>query len=227
MVNTIKPIIAIIGHGNIGEAVANDFVRNNRPVIVSGRSMGKVKTLTDKLGSLAQPMETGAAIQAADIVILAIWFNAIQTFFYQYENILQGKIIIDPSNPIAPDGKGGFSKTIDKNESAGQVNASLLPKNAKLIKALGTLSAASLSGASNQIPDRAVLFYAADTSDGRVDTEDLITDMGFAPIYVGGIDQSIRLEVFGDLHEFSLGKTLSPQEATKIIKNDIVPFVNN
>ena len=223
MEKTHKPIIAIIGAGNIGEAVANNLVKNNRPVIVSGRNMTKVKVLTDKLGSLAEPMETGAAIQAADIVILAIWFNAIQPFLYQYESVLHGKTIIDPSNPIAPDGKGGFLKTIDKKESAGLVNASLLPKDVNLIKALGTLSAASLAGASNQQPDRAVLFYATDSSVAKADIEDLITDMGFSPLYAGGIDQSIRLEVFGDLHEFSLGKTLSMAEANAIVKNNRVP----
>ncbi len=89
MEKTKKPIITIIGYGNIGQAVATDLVRNNRSVIISGRDMTKSKTLTDKLGSLAQPMEIGAAIQSADIIVLAIWFDAIQSLFYQYEAVLR------------------------------------------------------------------------------------------------------------------------------------------
>jgi predicted dinucleotide-binding enzyme len=30
----------------------------------------------------------------------------------------------------------------------------------------------------------------------------LLQNAGFDPLKVGGIDQSIRIEVFGDLHEF-------------------------
>jgi 8-hydroxy-5-deazaflavin:NADPH oxidoreductase len=47
-----------------------------------------------------------------------------------------------------------------------------------------------------------VLFYATDFAAGRV-VETLITASGFSPLRVGGIDQSIRIEVGGDLHEGS------------------------
>ncbi len=209
--------IAIIGYGVLAGVVAADLVRNLRPVIITGRDITKARALCEKLGKLAQPMEIDAAIKDADIIILAVWFAAIKSLLYQYKEALQGKIIVDPSNPIAPDGKGAFVKTISQNESAGQVNAALLPKNAKLVKALGSLSSSSLAGASNQKPDRAVLFYAADDSGIKTDVEELINDMGFAPLYIGGIDQSIRIEVFGDLHEMgALGKTVSLAEAKKL-----------
>ncbi len=216
MENTNKAKIAIIGYGNIGKVVATDLVKNNRSVIIAGPDLNKAKALCDKLGKMAKPMEIGAAVQEADIIILAIWFDAIKTFFYQYEAVLQRKIIIDPSNPIAPDGKGGFVKTIPQNESAGLHNESLLPKNAKLVKALGTLGAASLADAANQKPEKAVLFYATNETDIHYDIEELIQDMGFDPINVGGIDQSVRLEVFGDLHQFgALGNTITSNEVFK------------
>ena len=223
----MKSKIAIIGYGNIAQAIAGDLTNNNHSVILAGRDFTKAKALSDKLGTLARPMEIGAAIKEAHIIILAIWFNAIQPFFYQYEELLQKKIIIDPSNPIAPDSKGGFVKTIDQNESAGQLNAMLLPTHAILVKALGTLSASSLSGSSNQKPDRTVLFYASDALKVKHDVEELICDMGFAPLYIGSIDQSIRLEVFGDLHEFSLGKSLSLEEAKENIIKNTNPINNN
>ena len=223
MEKTNKTKVAIIGYGNIAQVVAADLVRNNRPVIIAGRDFSKTKTLTDKLGNLAQPMDIGAAIKEAGIIILAIWFDAIQSFFYQYEDILQGKIIVDPSNPIAPDGKGGFVKTISQNESAGQRNAELLPKNAKLAKALGTLGAASLAGVSNQKPERSVLFFATDDKSIDTDIEELIRDMGFSPFHIGGLNQSIRLEVFGDLHEFgALGKTISLEEAKELVNTVLI-----
>lgn len=202
--------VAVIGLGNIGQVVAQNLVLNNRPVIVADRNFEKAESLAAQLGSLAVPSEIGNAIREADIIVLAIWFNAIKEVFYQYETLFEGKIIIDPSNPIAPNDKGGFDKIIGEHESAGLINASILPKGAKLAKALGTLGAGSLAGAANQLPDPAVLFYATDDSSINASIEQLIRDNGFEPVRVGGLDQSIRIEVFGDLHEFgALGKTVT------------------
>jgi predicted dinucleotide-binding enzyme len=218
MEKTNKSKVAIIGYGTIGQIVAINLVRNNRPVIIAGRDFAKAKNLSVKLGSPAQPMEIGPAIKEADIIIMAVWFDVIKELFYQYGEVFRGKIIIDPSNPIAPDSKGGFAKKIGKNESAGQLNAKLLPKGARLAKALGTLSSGSLAGASDQKPEPAVLFYATDDTSIDGEVEGLIRDTGFEPLRIGGIDQSIRIEVFGDLHEFGgLGKTVTLSEAEKKI----------
>ena len=214
-----KSKIAVIGLGTIGTVVATNLVKGNRSVIIANRKIEKANELSGKLGTLSQPKEIAAAIKEADIIVLAIWFEAIKEFLHTYATELQGKIIVDPSNPIAPDEKGGFKKIIDKDQSSGQVLSSLLPKGAKLAKALGTLSAASLSKAAFLQPDKAVLFYATD--DGSINTaiEDLIRDSGFEPVRIGGINQSTRIEVFGDLHEFgALGKPVTLNEAKQSIK---------
>jgi 8-hydroxy-5-deazaflavin:NADPH oxidoreductase len=216
MEKTNKSKVAIIGYGNIGQVIAANLVGNNRPVILAGRDFSKTKNLSEKLGNLAQPMRIGAAIKEADIIIMAVWFDTIKTLFYEYEEILRGKIIVDPSNPIAPDDKGGFVKTIGQSESAGQFHSEMLPKDAKLAKALGTLGAASLANGSSQKPENNVLFYANDDTSINEEIEELIRDMGFDPLRIGGIDQSIRLEVFGDLHEFgALAKTVTLSEFEK------------
>jgi 8-hydroxy-5-deazaflavin:NADPH oxidoreductase len=212
--NSKKSKVAVIGLGNIGRAVAANLVKGNRSVIIADRKPEKTAELSAKLGSLALPMEIPGAIKAADIVILAVWFDAIKELLGKYGKELSGKIIVDPSNPIAPDNKGGFVKTIGKEESAGEVLAALLPENAKLAKALGTLGVASLVAAAFQKPESAVLFYATDDGSINSEIEELIRDNGFAPVRVGGLDQSIRIEVFGDLHEFgALGKTITLSEA--------------
>jgi predicted dinucleotide-binding enzyme len=208
-----KPKIAIIGLGNIGQAIAVNLVKNNRPVIVAAREITKANTFAEKLGGLATPMGINDAIKEATIIIPAIWFKPLNGFFNQFANELKGKIIIDVSNPIAPDGKGGFSKIIGEKESAGELNAKALPKNVKFAKALGSLGAASLLNAANQLPEKAVLFYATDDTSINGEIEELIIDNGFESVRVGGLNQSIRIEVFGDLHEFgALGKTVTRKE---------------
>jgi len=211
---TTAPKVAIIGLGNIGKILAQNFVKGNRPVIIASRKLEDAKALAQELGRLATAKETGDAIKDADIIVLSVWFNTIQELLGQYGTELQGKIIIDPSNPIAPDEKGGFKKIIGDKESAGQLNAAQLPKGAKLVKALGSLSEASLSSASHQSPEKSVLFYATDDSTVDEDLEQLIKDSGFDAVKVGSLDQSIRIEVFGDLHEFgALGRVVERTEA--------------
>ena len=127
-------------------------------------------------------------------------------------------MIVDPTNPVGPDGKGGFAKIIGAQESAGQILAGLLPAGARLVKAFGTLSADTLSAVARREPERAVLFYAADDDAAGAQVADLIRVAGYEPVRVGGLDQSIRLEVFGDLHELgALGRPVSRTEALKVI----------
>jgi predicted dinucleotide-binding enzyme len=217
IVMTQRSTIAVIGLGSIGTVVATNLVKGNRSVIIADRTIEKANALAQKLGSLATPASIAAAISKADIIVFAVWFNTIKELLDVYATELQGKIIVDPSNPIAPDENGGFKKIIDKDQSAGEIIAALLPNNATLVKAFGTLGAASLEKAAFQQPERAVLFYAADDIAIKTSIEILIADSGFDPLYVGAINQSIRIEVFGELHEFgALGKTVTLQEAQQV-----------
>lgn len=206
--------VAVIGLGNIGQAVALNLSKSNRSFIAADRNVEKAKTLSPNWGLSAQPSDFSSAVKNADIVILSIPFEAIAGFMKEYASDLEGKIIVDPSNPIAPDERGGFKKVIGEKESAGEINATALPKNAKLAKALGTLGAASLTGSAYQAPDKAVLFYATDENEINKTIEQLISDNGFDAVRVGGLNQSLRIEVFGDLHEFgALGKAVTKNEA--------------
>lgn len=213
MQTTLKT--AVIGLGSIGKVAAANLVKGNRAVIVADRTIEKAKAIAGELGSLASPMRIEDAIKEADIIVFAVWFNAIKELLGTYAKELAGKIIVDPSNPIAVDDKGGFKKIIGENESAGEILAGLVPAGAKLVKALGTLGAATLQNAAFQNPAN-VLFYATDDTGIHAAVEQLIHDSGFEPLRAGNLSQSIRIEVFGDLHEYgALGKTVSLAEATK------------
>ena len=66
---------------------------------------------------------------------------------------------------------------------------------------------------SHRLPDPVVLFYATDNDQAGEEVERLIRLAGFEPIKVGGIEQSGRLEVGGDLHDLVVG----PAEARPLI----------
>ena len=215
--STNKSKVAVIGLGNIGKVVASNLVKGNREVTIASHKIDEAKEFASQLGSLAKAAEVKTAIKEADIVILSVWFSTIQELFKEYATELQGKIIIDPSNPIAPDGNGGFKKIIGADESAGKILKRLLPSGAKLVKALGSLGAGSLAGEAFKTPAK-VLFYASDDKSLSSAVETLIKDNGFEPVNIGGIDQSIKMEVFGELHEFgALGKAVTKSELKQTV----------
>ena len=151
------------------------------------------------------------AVDRAGVLVVAVWLDDFEQFIARYGDRLAGKVIIDPTNPVGPDGAGGYRKVIDEQESSGQLLAGLLPAGAVLVKAFGTLSAPSLAAAARREPDRAALFYAADDHAAGDLVAGLIRAAGFDPVRAGGLDQAIRLEMFGDLHEYgALGRIRGP-----------------
>ena len=209
---------AIIGLGNIGKQVALNLIAGGQHVIVADHGPTKPEEFAKESGGRARALAVAAAIDEADIIVFAVYFDATKGLLAQHRNRLARKIVVDPSNPIAPDGSGGFKKLIPQDQSSGQILASLLPPGAKLVKAFGTLAAPSLQTGARRSPETNVLFYASDDQAAGDAVAELIRASGFAPVRIGGLDQSIRIEVFGDLHEFGkLGRLVTATEASALI----------
>ncbi|MBO9673099.1 MAG: NAD(P)-binding domain-containing protein [Sphingobacteriaceae bacterium] len=215
--------VAVIGLGNIGKGLIANLIKGGHPVIISSRDNQKAVSYAESLGKLVTAKETALAIEEADVIIPAIYFEKIEDFVKEYASVLAGKVIVDVSNPIAPNGEGGFKKIIGADQSAGQILSALIPKDAHLVKAFGTLGAASLTEEAFAEPERKVLFYASDHTNSNRQIEELITAAGFNPLHIGGINQSIHIEVFGELHQFgALGRTVTLEEAKQALKNSPV-----
>jgi 8-hydroxy-5-deazaflavin:NADPH oxidoreductase len=193
---------AIIGLGNIGSRAARDLVQGGERVVLAARDQSGADSLAAELGPLATSATVPDAVSAADAVLLALWLDAGKEVISQLGQALAGKVVIDPSNPIGPDGHGGFTNTLPADQSAASVLADLLPAGAHLVKAFGTLGADALGSAANRPSGRAVLFYATDDDDAAETVERLISASGFDPVKAGGIDAAGRLELMrGDLHQ--------------------------
>ena len=210
--------VAIIGTGTIGSTLAAEFAAGGQDFLLAGRDDQAARTIAAGLDGHAEAVSVDEAVDRADVLVLAVWLDAFEQLIAQYGERLAGKVIVDPTNPIGPDGHGGVRKIIGEQESSGQILAGLLPAGARLVKAFGTLSAPTLSAAARREPERAVLFYAADDAAAGDLVADLIRAAGFDPVRVGGLDQSIRIEMLGDLHEYGgLGRVVTKSEALKAI----------
>jgi 8-hydroxy-5-deazaflavin:NADPH oxidoreductase len=214
----VDSTVAIIGTGNIGGTVAAELAAGGQDFLLAGRDAEAARRLASDLGGHAEAVSVDEAVDRAGVLVVAVWLDDFEQFIGAYRDRLAGKVIIDPSNPVGPDGAGGYRKVIDEQESSGQLLAGLLPAGAHLVKAFGTLSAPSLAASARREPDRAVLFYAADDGAAGDLAAGLIRAAGFDPVRVGGLDQAVRIEMFGDLHEYgALGHVVTRNEALKAI----------
>ena len=206
--------VAIIGTGNIGSRLAANFAAGGQDFLLADRDQAAAHKIAAGLNGHAEVVSIDEVVERADVLVLAVWLDVFEQLIAQYGERLAGKVIIDPTNPIGPDGTGGFKKIIGEQESSGQVLAGLLPAGARLVKAFGTLSAPTLSAAARREPERAVQFYAADDDTAGDLVAELIRTGGYEPVRVGGLGQSIRIEMFGDLHEYgALGRVVTKSEA--------------
>jgi predicted dinucleotide-binding enzyme len=193
---------AIIGTGKIGGQVARHLVAGGEQVVLAARDESHAAALAKELGPLASAASVPQAIAGSDVVVLAVWLDTTRKLIAENGDLLHNKVVVDPSNPIQLDPNGGFSRTLPEGQSAASVISSLLPADAHLVKAFGTLGADALASSANRTPRRAVLFYATDDERAAGTAERLITTAGFDPVNAGGLSDATRLEVAGDLHQY-------------------------
>jgi len=104
--------MAIIGTGNIGGTLAAEFAAGGQDFLLAGRDAETARKIVADLGGHAEAVSVDEAVERADVLVVAVWLDDFEQFIAQYGDRLAGKVIIDPTNPVGPDGKGGFQKLI-------------------------------------------------------------------------------------------------------------------
>jgi len=205
---------AIIGTGGIGSVIARSLGSGGETLRLSSTDKQSAKSLAAQIGRTAVvALDNHDALRGADAVVLALRFTALKGVIDEIADSLAGEVVVVPSNPVTSDAHGNVSRVLPEGQSSGEVVAGWLPAGARLAMAFGTLSADLFESSSNRSPDPAVLFYAADGDRAGEEAERLIRTAGFEPVKIGGIEQSGRLEVGGDLHDLVVG----PAQARSLI----------
>src|SRR6266704_70901 len=97
---------AIIGIGNIGGPLARHLVRGGEPVVLAAKDEANAAALAQELGEHARAASVEEAIAEADAVVLAVWLDTIKELIAKDTDLLEGKVVVDPSNPIGVDENG-------------------------------------------------------------------------------------------------------------------------
>lgn len=180
--------ISIIGLGNMASTLAERALAGGNAVEIIGRDQAKAKELAATFGG-ATMGESGTA-PVGDIVILAVPYASAAAVVSDYGDALNGKIIVDITNPITPDAK---SFVTPAGSSGAQEIAKAAPAGAHVVKAFNTLFAGVLAAGSAE--GRPVdVFIAGDDAKAKVRVSAFIESLGLRPLDAGELPMARAIE---------------------------------
>jgi predicted dinucleotide-binding enzyme len=141
-----------------------------------------------ELGGGATTVRWGAA-PAGDIVILAVLFESAVPVVSQFGNALDGKIIVDITNPFNPSATG---LAIPDDTSIARMVAEAAPASARVLKAFNTIFRAVLE-AGGPLD----VFMAGDDAQAKARVSAFIESLGLRPRDAGDLNMAHWLEGAG------------------------------
>jgi predicted dinucleotide-binding enzyme len=198
---------AIIGLGNMGKGLAKRLA-GKTDLVLSTRDLGAARSFAATLPAGVTVMDTDAAIARADIVVLALPFDAARQVVAN--PALASKIVVDITNPVKPDFSG---LAIGHTTSAAEELQATVP-TAKVVKAFNTIFANVFDLPAAQTADVPV-FLAGNDETAVAEVEKLVTASGFAVEKTGGLDAARLIEPLGMLnirfgYALSRGTAIAP-----------------
>jgi len=180
--------ISIIGSGGMAAAIGGRAVKAGHTVEVISRDRSKALALATQLDAGVSTGTYGAAA-TGDIVILAVPYSSAAAVLADYSDALDGKVIIDITNPISPD---AASLVTPSGSSGAQEIAKAAPTGAHVVKAFNTLFGPVLAQRG-----RIDAFFAADDPEAKARVSTFIESLGLRPLDVGGLHMAATLEAIG------------------------------
>jgi 8-hydroxy-5-deazaflavin:NADPH oxidoreductase len=177
--------IAIIGDGNVGSAL-------HRGLREAGHD-------ADAVGN--EPARGRALVESADVVVIAVPYQAIDDVVHVIGNGANGQVIVDVTNALTPE----YKLAVGFTTSGAEELQRKLP-SAKVVKAFNTVFAQHM--ASGQVKgDKLTVLAAADDAEAKQIVLDLAIDLGLDAVDAGPLANARLLEPFG-LQNIALGYML-------------------
>lgn len=172
---------AIIGFGQIGQALAKTFARRGIKVsVATTRDPQSFAADAATIGPGILPKTLAEAVEA-DVIFLAVRFESYPDVAKALSS-WEGKIIIDTSNAygVSPDDLGGqpSSKVVAQAFTASRV-----------VRGFNHLVAGVLEQDPSVKGGKRVVFLASDDDRAATEIAALAETLGFAPIKLGGLAQ--------------------------------------
>ena len=180
--------IALIGTGNVGQALGSSLIREGHEVTFAARDVDKTRQVARQLGAQAADRPAQAAA-SADVVVLAVPYDALLDAADEIREQATGKVVVDVTNP-GPATEGG--------PSAAERLAERLP-DTHVAKAFNTLFG-SLMGKPDLKGREVDALFATDSDEARTKLAELLGSLGFRPIDVGSLQAARQMEAMAWLN---------------------------
>jgi 8-hydroxy-5-deazaflavin:NADPH oxidoreductase len=172
---------AIIGFGNIGQALAKAFARSGIEVsVATTRDPGSFASAGAAIGPEIIPKEMAEAVKA-DIVFLAVRYESHRDVAKALPT-WKGKTIIDVTNAY------GVSLEELGGQPSSKVVANAFP-GARVVKGFNHLPAGTLAADPNVRGGRRVVFLSSDDEGAAALVAALAEQLGFAPVNLGKLEE--------------------------------------
>jgi 8-hydroxy-5-deazaflavin:NADPH oxidoreductase len=202
--------VTVIGAGNMGSAFVKQLVRAGHQVSVTARDSAKAAQVAAAHPG-ARAVAVAGAASGADAVVLATGYGDAATAL-QAVGDLQGKVVIDITNPLTADYMG---LTLGHSTSAAEEIAKAAP-GAEVVKGFNTVFAQVLNDGADFGDGRKVtVFVASDSARARQTATTLAQSMGFDVVDAGGLKNARYLEPLAGLNIYlgygaGLGTAIAP-----------------
>jgi hypothetical protein len=181
--------IGIVGAGNVGKALRRNWLARGHKVSFSySRDLEKLGSFARSLGPNASVGTPAEAAAFGEVVLFSPPWPVAQEAL-RAAGPLQGKILIDCTNPLKPDLSGlAVGHTTSAAEEIARWAA-----GARVVKAFNTTGAENMANPQFG-PERASMFVCGDDASAKGVVAGLATDAGFEVVDAGRLASARLLE---------------------------------
>jgi len=185
--------IAVIGTGNVGSALGGAFAKAGHEVVFAARDDAKAAEVASGAG--ATSTDIVGAVEASDVIVLAVPYAALDDVATEIAPVVGGKVVIDVTNPLAPD----YSGLANIGEASAAEHAAEALVGARVVKAFNTQFATVQADPTLHGTTLDAL-YATDDDAAAETVAELASSIGFRPVRVGPLAAARELEALAWLN---------------------------
>ncbi|MBV9102516.1 MAG: NAD(P)-binding domain-containing protein, partial [Candidatus Eremiobacteraeota bacterium] len=179
--------IGILGSGDVGRSLTLGFLGRGDEVMIGTRDPAKLQRWHEETAPSARIGRFEETARFGEAIALAtLWSGTESALDLAGRDNLRGKVIIDVTNPLVFPGEGPPELALGHSDSGGeQVQRWLM--EAHVVKAFNTVGNGLFVK-----PDLAggppTMFYCGNDEEAKRFVRGVITDFGWEPFDVGGIE---------------------------------------
>lgn len=182
--------ISVLGAGNVGGTLAKTLAQKGHEITLGVRdpAASKYKELTASIGNGARAAAIREAAASAEVIVLATPWSVTEAVLEQAAGALEGKVLLDCTNPIAPN----FKLALGFTSSGGEMVAAWA-KGAHVFKVFNITGYNIME---DPVLDgkAAMMLVCGDHEDDKVKVLKLAREVGFEAFDFGKLENARLLE---------------------------------